>query len=242
MSLNIKKCHHIKFTRKKKPTATSYVLHNIIIQSVTTIRDLGVVLDSNLKLLSHYDTIISKAAQMLGFVKRNTKSFGSRAKIALYNSLVRSHLEYASVVWNPVYSSSSQRIESIQRSFTRHLAHISPGISARALYDQRLDFFKMTSLHSRRTMLDMVFLHKILNGGLDCSGILANLRISVPRKLPRFPITRSFNITKCRTNLALHAPLSRMSIQYNRLCAECQELDIFHDPLSIFRKKVTAII
>ncbi|CAG9134982.1 unnamed protein product [Plutella xylostella] len=93
---------------------------------------------------------------MLGFLKRNSRDFhNNKTKILLYNALVRSHLEFASVAWSPHYTVHSQRIESIQRAFTRYLAFTSTGISHRNTYDQRLNFFNMHTLRDRRIVQDL---------------------------------------------------------------------------------------
>ncbi|CAG9138300.1 unnamed protein product [Plutella xylostella] len=97
---------------------------------------------------------------MLGFLKRNSRDFhNNTTKILLYNALVRSHLEFASAAWSPHYTVHSQRIESIQRAFTRYLAFTSTGISHRNTYDQRLNFFNMNTLHNRRSYLVLTYPH-----------------------------------------------------------------------------------
>lgn len=94
-----------------------------MLQKVNEIRDLDVMIDGKVTLRGHAGTVICQASRILGFLKRNAKGFQlPETKIILINSLVRNRLEFASVVWNLQYSTHSQRIESIQRFFTRHLA------------------------------------------------------------------------------------------------------------------------
>jgi hypothetical protein len=50
--------------------------------------------------LSHVETIISKSAKMLGFIKRILSEFNDHyTDKALFVSLVRPNLEYAACVW-----------------------------------------------------------------------------------------------------------------------------------------------
>lgn len=85
-------------------------------------RDLGVYHDSKLLFDVHVDSIISKASRSLGFVMRISKSFMNIKTLKLlYCTFVRSHLEYASQIWNPRYQTYIDRIESIQRRFLRYL-------------------------------------------------------------------------------------------------------------------------
>ncbi|KAF9409687.1 hypothetical protein HW555_010977, partial [Spodoptera exigua] len=137
---------------------------------VSEVRDLGVIIDNKLTSSSHLNTAAKKEAQMLGFIKRNTKEFRLiRTNFFLYNSLVQSHLEFASEVWSPIYAVQSQRIESVQRAFTSHLAYISSGISHRVPFYQRLNYFRMNTLHNHSKIHDILILHKLLNGTADCS-------------------------------------------------------------------------
>lgn len=235
MVINPKKCFFIKFTKKRVPFECTYALCGETITEVNEIRDLGVVLDSKLSFIPHINVIAKKSAQMLGFVKRNTKGFQVDTKIVLYNSLVRSHLEYASSAWNPTYAVHSQRIEGIQRAFTRHLAFLSSGISHRSPYTQRLQHFHMTSLKNRRLIHDLLLLHKILNGKITCGNLLELIGLQVPYHLPRHPVKAILRGPHCRTNLGFHSPISRMCLSYNRLLEQSPDIDIFRSSYNVFK-------
>jgi hypothetical protein len=85
-----------------------------------SICDLGVVLDSKLNFTSHIDSLVVKASRMLGYIKRIVREFGDPYTLkTLYNSFVRSHLDYASVVWNSYYGVHLKRMEAIQKKFLR---------------------------------------------------------------------------------------------------------------------------
>lgn len=178
---------------------------------------------------------------MLGFVKRNTKGFQlPKTRIVLFNTLVRSRLEYASVAWNPLYTVHSQRVESIQRAFTKHLAFMSSKISHRCPYEQRLNFFKIKTLRDRRRSRDLIFLYKIVNGFIKCSDLVERIQYSVPSKLPRYPITRPLHIPFRKSNLGLNAPLLRMCTNYNRFC-KSSDTDLHGVSLNKFRRSVSEV-
>lgn len=54
---------------------------------------------------------------MLGFVKRHFKDLNSTAIKTLYTSLIHSHLEYASIILNPVFNIDILTIEKVQYQF-----------------------------------------------------------------------------------------------------------------------------
>lgn len=241
MTLNPEKCFFMRFSKKKTSFPTTYTLCKTALKRVSEMRDLGVLIDDKLNFKAHTNDIVKKSAQMLGFVKRNTRGFQlPKTRIVLFNTLVRSRLEYASVVWNPFYAAHSQRVEGIQRAFTKHLAFNSNTISHRCPYIQRLQSFKMKTLRDRRRLRDLIFLYKIVNGLTKCSDLTERILYSVPSKPPRHPNTRMFFIPIVRSNLGLNAPLIRICNEFNSLI-KLTNTDIHVRSIKKFRKTISEI-
>ena len=77
----------------------------------------------------------------------------------LYTTIIRPHLDYACVVWNPYQSGDIRVLEQVQRRVTRacpSLSHLS--------YHDRLMALNLPSLLYRRRRMDMIMMYKILNG------------------------------------------------------------------------------
>ena len=71
-----------------------------MLERLTTIPDLGTLLNSKLIFNDHYLAVIDKANGMLGFITRNMSDFkGPVCMKVIYCSLVRSILEFNSVSW-----------------------------------------------------------------------------------------------------------------------------------------------
>lgn len=239
MVLNVSKCQSIHFTRKIVPFENTYYLDGQIIQKVNKVNDLGVLIDNRLRFTEHVEEIVSKSMRMLSFVRRNTKEFSTSCKIIIFNSLVRSILEYASIVWNPTYTIHSQKLELVQRVFTKYLAYVNPGISHRVPYENRLEFFGMDSLFNRRRLLDVLFLHKLLSSKIECSDLLNRVSLNVPFHPPRYPITKVFSLPLCRTNVGQHSPLVRVMSEFNLFNAKIPDLDIFNDSLVKVKRRIS---
>lgn len=235
IKLNSNKCLHIKFTRKLKPLNTSYYIDEIRLREEGIVKDLGITLDSKLTYLPHIDDIVKRASRMLGFVIRNGKVFkNSRTKILLYNSLVRSILEYCSTVWRPHYSTHILRLERVQKRFLWHLAYSDGYAKKLPSYADRAKHFKISVLNQRRDILDIAFLFKILRNQIDCPQLVSKFRFRVPARLPRLPIT------------PLVAPLRRTVLGSNsciaRLCKICNSCssstDIHFDSVYALKKQI----
>jgi hypothetical protein len=118
MELNIQKTGIIYFTRKTNSVHFNYNVSNEIILRSDCIKDLGVMLDSKLYFHRHVDFVHSQTLRTLGLLRYVTYNFSSLdCLVVLYNSLIRSKLEYASVVWNNISLTDSNKIENIQRKF-----------------------------------------------------------------------------------------------------------------------------
>ena len=118
LQLNVKKCNSIAFSRKHDTPNTTVLLGNQPVEKCKVVRDLGVILDSQLTFVEHYNTIINKAKSTLGFIKRFAFNFQDPYTIKLlYVTYVRPILEYCSIAWNPYYAVHQERIESVQKQF-----------------------------------------------------------------------------------------------------------------------------
>lgn len=118
------KCSIITFSRKPHVIKVDYFLKGQKIQRCDNIRDLGVTHDSKLLFDRHFDNIVSKASQSLGFIMRMSNSFNDAKTFKiLYCTFVRGILEYASQVWSPRYEIYASRLENIQRKFIKYLCY-----------------------------------------------------------------------------------------------------------------------
>lgn len=135
----------------------------------------------------------------------------------MFNSLVRSSLEYCSVVWTPYYDVHKRRLESIQKRFLWHLSFQCGKAKQLPSYNSRLCHFKLLSLDNRRQMLDHLFLHKVVNSYLDCSDLLKHVNYNVPYRLARLSRYLPFKAKSSKTNLGHFSAINRMQSQFNRL-------------------------
>ena len=73
----------------------SYYINNDPLQSVKEHKDLGGIMDSNLKFHTHTSVVASKDNQVLGLIRKSFTNLNRHILPLLYKSLVRPRLEYA---------------------------------------------------------------------------------------------------------------------------------------------------
>lgn len=168
MELNIQKCNVITFSRSVSPIIIDYTLNGTILARENHIKDIGRTLDSKLSFTTHILNISIKAMKVLGFIKRLSIGFSIFTFKRLYCSLVRSILEYGSVVWSPNYRVHIETIERIQHRFLRTTAFRMGIFRENYVYDDNLLLLRMTTLESRRFVGDICFLYGIISGRIDC--------------------------------------------------------------------------
>ena len=166
MSLNASKCCNMTFSRKSRIINWEYSVNGSTMKRVSEIRDLGVILDPKLEYNSHIESICCKGYNMLAFIKRQAKQFNNMwVTQTLYYTLVRSILEYASVIWMPYKKKYIDEIESIQKQFLlfalKHIYDREYGFSLPS-YASRLKMINMESLQNRRELLCASFVFDVL--------------------------------------------------------------------------------
>jgi hypothetical protein len=75
----------------------------------------GVELSEDMNWDPHISKVTSKANKTLGFLRRNLKKCPQDNKESACKSLIRPHLEYVSVVWDPYRQCHINKIEMVQR-------------------------------------------------------------------------------------------------------------------------------
>ena len=134
-----------------------FTLNNTPLSKIKTVRDLGILVDDNLKFNSHINEIIKRSNQRANLIHRTFLSRNHSSMITAYKVYVRPLLEYNSIIWSPSQIGLINNIESVQRSFTKRL----PGFNNMS-YADRLLYLNLQSLEHRRLCYDLVTCYNIV--------------------------------------------------------------------------------
>lgn len=231
MWINAEKCAVVSFHRSTTPLLHDYTLGQSLISRKCTIRDLGVTLSSDLNPAYHIDDIVSRGTRALGLLIRMARTgLSVNALKFLYIALVRSILEFASVVWSPYQIGHIQRIQRVQDRFLR-VVGVNLGFNYGTEPPSRIGtLLGLDSLLTRRQLLDVSFLHKLLRSEVVCPELLRSVDIRVPSR------TRSLDLFCHRshpTNYMSCSPVPRLHRLGNIVCPHH---DFFHDSSQHLKK------
>nr|XP_058945466.1 uncharacterized protein LOC131773528 [Pocillopora verrucosa] len=164
MKFNPTKCEVMRISHNKDKRSTRYNISGTELRNVSSYKDLGVIMASDLKWSKHVEQIVHKANRVLGLFKRTVGSKNKDIFSNLYKTLVRPIFEYACLVWSPHLAKDIHEIEKIQRRALR----IALNRRRQEMeYEERCKILKWNSLEQRRDFLSLVECYKIvfnLNG------------------------------------------------------------------------------
>ena len=81
-------------------------------------------MDSEIQFEKHINTKIQTANKILGIIRRSFIFLNCDIFIPLYKSLIRSHFDYAMIIWSPNLGKFIDSIESVQRRATKMIPEI----------------------------------------------------------------------------------------------------------------------
>ena len=189
-----------------------YMVNGHTLSQTKKEKDLGVIMDQDLKFAEHTTTKVNLANKIMGVIRRSFTYLDKTIFTRLYKSLVRPHLEYAHSVYYPHQKDQKTQIENVQRRATKQLS-CCKGME----YEERLRHLKLPCLLYRRLRGDMIEAYKMFYNKYDPT-------IDVP-------ITKASSVHSRQTrgvNLNLHrskatSDLRKLSF-HNRVVAFWNEL------------------
>ena len=174
MLFNIVKCKVLHIGRNNK--RAKYYLGGEQLEEVHDEKDLGVIVQENLKVERQVTSAVKKANRVLGMINRTFVNKNQEIMVKLYKSLVRPHLEYGIQAWRPHFEKDKNALEKVQRRMTRMIADLKD-----LPYESRLKRIGITTLETRRLRGDLIEMFKIIKGKEDIEETYFNRRIGNTR-------------------------------------------------------------
>ena len=129
------------------------------INELSSVRDLGLQVQTNLRFGEHVSIITRRAFSQSRNIRMSFKHHDCRFLISLFKTYIRPLVESNISAFSPITIDSIDKIESVQRRYTKYL----PGLGSKS-YRERLFVLDLVTLEERRIAIDLVFMFKMLHG------------------------------------------------------------------------------
>ena len=225
LTLNRKKCKFMVSSRRQSPSYPDIplMIEDHPLERVLSFKYLGVLLSCDLSWSMHIQTITSRAKKVLGLLYRRFYNLSPPdVLLHLYLSLVRPHLEYASVVWSPYLKKDIFHLENVQKFGLRMATKMWTYPYHYLLYRSHLN-----SLESRRSIARLCTLFKLLHqlDYAECTVSLRSKYIAIKLGL-HLTLCQPF----CQSNFSYHSFLPFTISLWNKL-----DLSIVSSSLKSFK-------
>ena len=122
-------------------------------------RDLGVLVDSSVKVSPQCAAAVKKANSMLGMIKKGIENKTANIIMPLYKTIVRPYLEYCVQFWSPHLKKDIVELEKVQKRATKMITGLE-----HLPYEERLKHLGLFSLEKRRLRANVIETYKIMQG------------------------------------------------------------------------------
>ena len=159
LSFNIEKCVHMTIGNKKLDMERIYKINGKNIKEVQLEKDLVIWLDNKLTFETHITKKANKANGMISVIKKSFSKFTKQVFLNICECLIRPHLEFANLIWQPRLIKHQKILENVQRKATRLVSGMK-----NLSYYERLRELNLSSLEYRRKRGTMIEMYKICYG------------------------------------------------------------------------------
>merc|ERR1712025_1087588 len=105
----------------------------------------GILTSKDVSFDEHLNDLVLSSKIKVGLLLRTFKTREVEPMLKMFNSFIRSKLDYCSIIWNPDKKEEIDKIERIQKNFTSKIK----GLEEKN-YHARLRILKLYSLERRR--------------------------------------------------------------------------------------------
>ena len=144
-----------------------YTLNSQLLSPCSSVRDLGINLQTNLKPSVYCADIAAKANACSKLIVKSFLSRNAAIMTRAFAVYVRPWLENCTPIWSPHNISDINTLENVQRAFTRNIYRVCH--LPRVPYDDRLQFLGLERLELRRLHADLCFMFKIVKNFVSCN-------------------------------------------------------------------------
>jgi len=163
LTLSIGKCYSMSFSNIRRPNV--YEIDGAELNSQTSVIDLGIVVNPNLKSSDHCRAKVKKAHSRMWLLFETFRVSRPETLVFAFKVFVRPLLESSSQVWSPYLLKDVELIERVQHYFTwRIYCRFNWDMDT---YSNRCARLNLDFLETRRIVADLILTYKMLHNLVD---------------------------------------------------------------------------
>ena len=227
LKINVKKTKYIHFSLLKVPYADRAIyINGESIESVTSIKFLGITLDKHLSFKDHIKQVGIKVSRSIGILKR-INFLPINVLRLLYYSLIYSHFNYAIIIWGNSASTYLRSLSILNKKAVRTitksnlLSHTAPLFN-----EQSILTLKDIYLYSLGIFMFKIFNNNSIQPLQECFNLLKDNNAYSTR------FSSNFKLKYCRLSLCQRA----ISFQGPKLWNEIPDYIKCSKSLAIFKR------
>jgi ribonuclease P/MRP protein subunit RPP40 len=150
-------------TRQKhqlKPLMLDLSIQSHTITQVTEHRLLGVIIDNQMKWQSHLNSVCKTVSRNVFMLSKLKHLIDSESRKLFYNAHIKTHIDYASTLWDCTSDVHLKRLNSLQRRAVKQILPSESSLST----DQKLEKLQILPLPKHLLYNKGVVMFKIWNG------------------------------------------------------------------------------
>lgn len=210
LTINTTKTSYIILAAKNKtiPQFEPLRINNKIIERSHQEKYLGLLIDDKLTWQPHIDHLKSKLTSTLGALRKISHCLPKTIKPIIYNSLVKSHLDYLIEIWGSAAPTNLSPLQRIQNKIIKVLFHYSYDTPTQQLY-KKTKLFNIAQLYKYNTCL---LIKKIIS-----NKIKSNIQLNFKTNLHSSRRPNQIEITKSRTKFGTKTIQFEGAMMFNNL-------------------------
>ena len=205
LKISLEKCSVLHLG--KNNIENPYFINGYELQRTNCVKDLGILTSSTMSSTLHCNELYKKCSRISSLIYKTFLSRNIDLMLQAYKVYVLPILDYCSPVYNPSKISDINKIERIQRKFTKRI------LGNNLSYNARLQILKLENLEERRLKSDLALAYKILHNQLPILSHIVQLK--QPRMSTRTSTKPQIDVPRFKLNIKKYFFTRRVAEVFN---------------------------
>ena len=146
-----------------------YTINNTAISVINIIKDLRVYISNDLTLNAHVTEAVKKANRLANTILYSFHCHDVNIYLRAFDVFVQPILDYCCIIWNPPLCYDINRVENVQKAYTRPI--FKKFMKPYANYENRLAYLNIKTIETRRHIMLLTMFYNIFHKHVACNNL-----------------------------------------------------------------------